>query len=243
MKAHTVLLLVIVLGLMTGCIAPGIELARVAASGNTVTLTEDYTGFTKVDVSSAFRVAVNQSGEYGVEVTIDENLRDHLDVRVSGDTLYVGLRPGITFTSGPNQLSATINMPALEALTLSGASRATVKGFESNDAFRAELSGASKLQGDLSAGDVWMEVSGASNVALRGEGNALKLLASGASSVDLSQFTVTDADVQLSGASQAQVNMDGTLDANLSGASKLTYKGNVTLGHLETSGASSINQR
>ena len=240
MRAHTVLVLVVVLGLMTGCIAPGIEFVRVAASGNPVTLTEDYAGFTKVDVGSAFRVEINQSSEYGVEITIDENLRDYLDVRVEGDTLRIGLRPGLTFTSGPDQLNATIAMPALEALTLSGAARANVKGFESNEAFRAELSGASKLQGDLSAGDVQLEASGASNAGLQGEGDALKLEVSGASSVDLRQFMVNDADVRLSGASQAQVNMNGTLDADLSGASKLTYEGDVKLGRLETNGSSSI---
>lgn len=243
MRARIVLVLVVVLGLMTGCVAPGLEFVRVAASGKPVTVIEDYAGFTKVDVGSAFRAEINQSSEYGVEITIDENLRDYLDVRVEGDTLRIGLRPGLTFTSGSDQLSAMITMPALEALTLSGAARANVKGFESNDAFRAELSGASKLQGDLSAGDVQMEASGASNASLRGQGDALNLEASGASSVDLSQFMVNDADVRLSGASQAQVNMNGTLDADLGGASKLTYEGEVKLGQLETSGSSNITAR
>lgn len=243
MRARTILVLVVVLGLMTGCIAPGIELVRVASSGNSVTVTEDYAGFTKVDISSAFRAEINQSSEYGVEITIDENLRDYLDVRVEGDTLRIGLRPGVSFSWRSNELLATITMPALEALTLSGAARANVRGFESNAAFRAELSGASKLDGDLNVGDVQLEASGASNITLQGQGEVLELEASGASSADLSQFMVTDADVRLSGASQAQVNMNGTLDGDLSGASKLTYEGDVDLGNLETSGASNVNSR
>lgn len=243
MRAHTVLVLMIVLGLLTGCVAPGIEFIRVAGSGNPVTLTRDYTGFTKLDVGSAFRVEINQAREYGVEITIDDNLREYLDLRVEGDTLHIGMRPGLTFTSGPNQLRGAITMPKLEALTLSGAARADVKGFESNDTFRAVLSGASRLQADISAGDVRIEASGASNAVLRGEGDALKFEVSGASSMDLRQFTVTDAVVKLSGASQTQINMNGTLDANLSGASKLTYEGNVTLGKLDTSGSSKINER
>jgi len=243
MRAHTVLVLVLVLGLMTGCIAPGIELVRVASSGNSVTVTEDYAGFTKVDIGSAFRAEINQSSGYGVEITIDENLRDYLEVRVVGDTLRIGLRPGVTFSFRSSELLATITMPALEALTLSGAARANVEGFESNAAFSAELSGASKLDADLNVGDVQLEASGASNVTLQGQGDVLDLEASGASSADLSQFMVTDADVRLSGASRAEINMNGTLDADISGASKLTYEGDVRLGNVDTSGASNVNAR
>ena len=64
MRTRSAILLVAILGLLTGCIAPGIEFVRVAASGNPVTLTQDYAGFTKVEVGSAFRVEINQSEDY-----------------------------------------------------------------------------------------------------------------------------------------------------------------------------------
>jgi hypothetical protein len=239
----TILSLCVVLGLMTGCIAPGVEFVRVAASGNPVTLSQDYTGFTKVAAGSAFQVAINQSEDYSVDIIIDDNLRQYLEVGVQGDTLRIYLRPGVIFSTRPQEIRAEIAMPALEGLDLSGASRGNVSGFESNDPLRVILSGASALQASLSTGDVTLEASGASRAKMQGSGDALDLEASGASFADLSEFTVTDADVQLSGASQAQVNMDGTLNADLSGASKLTYDGDVHLGTMDTSGASTGQQR
>ncbi len=52
-----------------------------------------------------------------------------------------------------------------------------------------------------------------------------------------------DADVEASGASTVTVNLSGTLDADASGASRVLYLGNPSLGRIDTSGASSITRR
>jgi hypothetical protein len=59
----------------------------------------------------------------------------------------------------------------------------------------------------------------------------------------LAGFTVNNADVSLSGASNGTVNLSGKLDANLSGASKLEYIGEPTMGAINTSGASTISKK
>jgi hypothetical protein len=66
---------------------------------------------------------------------------------------------------------------------------------------------------------------------------------SGASRLNLGDFKVNDADVTLSGASSGTVNTGGRLDANLSGASKLSYIGEPTVGDINTSGASTLSKK
>ena len=66
---------------------------------------------------------------------------------------------------------------------------------------------------------------------------------SGASNLDLSNFHVNDANIGLSGASHATVNLDGRLDVEASGASSLEYIGEPTLGNINTSGASTVNKK
>ena len=105
------------------------------------------------------------------------------------------------------------------------------------------ISGASTLTSNVTVdGDVQLIVSGASTVELEGEANDITINASGASNVDLSTFSVNNADVLLSGASQATINLEGILNANVSGASHLLYIGNPTLGDIETSSGSTIEQ-
>jgi len=103
-----------------------------------------------------------------------------------------------------------------------------------------DVSGASTVTGDIAAGDADFDVSGASSVQLQGSASDIVIEASGASRVELAAFPVNDADVELSGASSSTVNLDGVLNADLSGGSRLTYIGTPTLGIIDTSGGSTI---
>ena len=56
-------------------------------------------------------------------------------------------------------------------------------------------------------------------------------------------FMVNNADIRFSGASTGTVNLDGRLDADLDGASKLEYIGEPTMGTVNTSGASKLSKK
>ncbi len=75
---------------------------------------------------------------------------------------------------------------------------------------------------------------------LTGTAGTLNATGSGASSLELADLSLHGLDIQLSGASHANVQVDGTIAAQLSGASELTYKGNPRFTRQETSGGSTI---
>ena len=93
------------------------------------------------------------------------------------------------------------------------------------------------------AGDAIFMLSGASKVELDGSAKDINVNASGASQVKLSRFSVDNAQVLLSGASTGTIYLDGTLDADLSGASKLSYIGEPTMGNVNTSGGSTLSKK
>ena len=224
--------------LLAGCTIDSGQ--TLVGSGNKVTVEKDLSGFSKIDASSAFQVGVTRSEDYSVIITVDEKVEPYLDVAVQGDTLRIAVRPGLTLGVGSFPLQAKVTMPRLTGLELSGASRATVGGFKSGERLDARISGASQLEGDIEAGDVRFDVSGASRVTLSGGGQKMALAASGASQANLASFPVSEAAVELSGASKATVNVSGRLDADVSGASTLRYAGNPTMGSVKSSGASTI---
>jgi hypothetical protein len=224
--------------LLAGCTISGSQ--ALVGSGNRVTVEKDLSGFSKVQASSAFQVGITQSEDYSVVITVDEKVVPYLDVTVQGDTLRIAVRPGLTLAGAAFPLQARVSMPRLTGLELSGASRATVGGFKSADAFSANLSGASGLDGQLETGDVRFEASGASRVTLSGKGQKMALALSGASQGNLEDFVVSEAVVEVSGASRATVNVTGKLDADVTGASALRYTGNPTMGSVKSSGASTI---
>ena len=230
MKARILLCVALGSSLMLGCsLVPNVgdvfsEIASeisTTGSGNVVTKEFDLSGFDKVDVGSAFDVEIRQGGAFSVVVRVDDNIEQYLDVVKQGSTLRIGLRPLSPATLTAVTLEAEVTMPQLTGLELSGASNASVTGFESTEALR-------------------LDVSGASHATLSGSGGDLILDVSGASSADLVDFPVGDANVEASGASNATVNVSGELNVEASGASHVKYLGSPTLGTIDSSGASSI---
>jgi hypothetical protein len=233
---------VLVLGALvfSGCTPP---FTAIRASGNIVTREEDISGFDRVDASHAFKVEITQADTFSVVLRIDENVLDYLEVAKRGNTLRIGLEPGRGYTTGKVTMEATVTMPELTGLELSGACKGTITGFKSAKSLTVDVSGASHVRGDIESGDASIDASGASEVVLSGSAGDLTADASGASGIDLADFPVGDANVGASGASRVTVNASGTLDADASGASHVLYLGSPTLGNVDTSGASSVKRK
>ena len=209
----------------------------VSCSEEVTTKQFDFSGFTKIEIGPAFKVNITQSSSYGVSIT--SNRMKHIEVTKEGDTLKIGLDSTGLF-AGISTLEATITLPELNGLNLSGASNGTIQGFTSSNEFVLNLSGASRLSGNIDAGNVDFILSGASRVELLGSAVDLIANVSGASSIKLAGFEVGDADMTLSGASNGELFVNGTLDADLSGLSKLSVDGDPTLGDINLSGGSTI---
>ena len=242
--------------LLAGC------MGVVVGSGNVETREMDFSGFSRISAGHRFEVEIVQSDSYSISITADDNLFEYIQVSKAGETLRIGLKPTVGYASGT--LRAEITMPELYELDLSGMTHGTIKGFSTSEDFDLELSGASSLNiNDMAAGDISIELSGASRASgditasgdaqfdlsgaskaeLTGSANDILIEASGASQLSLDNFPVNNADVELSGASRATVNLDGRLDADLSGASKLSYIGEPIMGDIHTSGGSTVSKK
>jgi len=216
---------------------------RVVGSGNLVTEEKYFSDFTIVEVGSGFEVEITQSSSYNISITADDNLFDYIQISKTGDTLTIRLKWGYSYQS--LTLRTEITMPELYALEFSGGTHGTIEGFSSSHEFLLELSGGSSLSGDFAtSGDAQFTLSGGSHlIELDGVANNLRISASGGSQLELSNFPVHDASVNLSGGSRANINLDGRLDADLSGGSHILYVGNPTMGDIHTSGDSTVGKK
>jgi hypothetical protein len=210
-------------------------------SGNLETEEYAFADFTRVEISTAFEFEIQQSSSYNISVTADDNVMDYVEVSKVGQTLKIGL--GTVTWLGPKTLRASVTMPQLNGLTVSGASHGDIYDFTSTEDVDITVSGASRVNGDITAGNVEFDISGASTIQLEGSANDMVAGVSGASRLNLGSFTVNNADVSLSGASSGTINLNGRLDAGLSGVSRLSYIGEPTMGTINTSGASTLRKK
>jgi hypothetical protein len=219
-------------------------------------------GFTKVEVSGVFDVEIVQSDTFNVSVTADDFA--HIRVEKVNDTLVIK-RQGIEwFAPFHSQPKARIAVPVLADFTISGASKGTIRDFNSvNDLavsvsgashleavnvssgnLKIEVTGAASLTGDVkAASDAKFEITGASKLDLNGAANNIKLKVTGASRAELGKFPTQNADIEISGASNSTVNLNGKLNADVTGASNLYWSGTPIMGDIQTSGASNLRRK
>jgi len=196
-------------------------------------------GFNRLAMGSAFKIDVKQGSKFSVTASgRDEDIED-LQANVSGGELKLGYK-GNNWGKNRKTVSVSIVMPNLQGIDFSGASTANVAKFSGTKNMDIEISGASRVNMELSAQKVSMELSGASSLVLTGQCAILNGEVSGASTFKGRDFPAKEVNIDASGASSAAVVASNTVHAEASGASSIRYSGSAKDVHSSTSGASSI---
>ena len=233
----------------------------ITGSGNLVTVEPNVLGFTAIQVGGGFSVGIAHSASYSVKITADDNVIDHILVSNTGGTLGISLESG-SYTMVT--LKAEITMPSIAGIDLSGGTTGTLSGFENQNALTVMLSGGSvlhipeisvtNLTFDLSGGsrtdgtanavsNAHFILSGGSSATLHGNAANMLIDSIGGSNLNLFEFMVHNANVTMSGGGTANINLDGKLNADLNGGSRIIYDGTPELGTIILAGGSTVTKR
>jgi len=194
------------------------------------------TGFDRLDIGSAFSVAVQAGPVFAVVAEGDRRNLDDLDVYVSKGTLLARYR---TSRIRKHQTSLLITMPTVRGVEFSGASQSTITGFTNLSELSIELSGAAEAEFTGEAARITTDLSGSSTLQLNGRGTALSAKVGGASYLQAFSYPVSEAGINASGASKASVSVSNTLVVDANGASTVRYRGTPTV-RQHVSGASTV---
>ncbi|MCK6618270.1 MAG: PspC domain-containing protein [Cyclobacteriaceae bacterium] len=186
--------------------------------------------FNELELSGLLDVAISRGNTYAVEWTGRDSEKEKYKIYTSGSTLIIDYddEKRINWKRNPlklEQLSIRITMPELERLEVSGAGKVRFTDFTEDD-LEIDASGAVEVRGEANVRDLRINLNGASELILQGEGTSLDARISGASQLSAFDYRVRDADIRTSGASKAKVYVTRRLEMNEGIASKITYKGN-----------------
>jgi Putative auto-transporter adhesin, head GIN domain len=195
--------------------------------------------FSNVEVSGAIDLYIKQESTASINVETDENLLPYIEVRNNGGTLSIFPKDG--YNLDPSQsVKVYVSAPAFKKLEASGACKIISEGMLSSaNPVEIGLSGASDAGIDLESPMVSVDCTGASTITLKGKTKDLSLEGSGASHLKCFELLSENADVDISGASSAEVFASVKIKASASGASNILYKGTDAVTK-EDSGASSV---
>ncbi|MFP4385055.1 MAG: GIN domain-containing protein [Spirochaetia bacterium] len=242
-KQLSILIVLFSLILMPELLFAGGVTEGITGKGERVSREYAVESFDSVKATHGFALTISYGSTSRVEITASENIHDYIDVHLTGSTLVITLESGRSYRAG--KLEADIVMPRLQELNLSGGGTAEInEGFPETGTFVLRCTGGSGVEvdrmtcgilfADLSGGGGLLgeftvtekaefELSGGSNINIRGNVPELTLRQSGGGTSDLSDFFALEADIDISGGGTSRVAVENKIRIEASGGAQVLY--------------------
>lgn len=209
--------------------------------GNGIRETEVYEvdDFDRIDISGFFDVVLERGPEPLVTITADENLFEFIRVRSLGGELEISSEKTLMSEDG---IRIIVVYSQLEEIISSGASNIVAEEAIATERLRLMVSGAGKTELNVECEEVDVDMSGAGLIHLSGQTEDLTVYMSGAGSLEAFELQSIDCELSISGVGTAYVNVEGDLDASVSGVGGVEYIGNPKHITQDVSGVGSIKE-
>jgi phage shock protein PspC (stress-responsive transcriptional regulator) len=207
----------------------GLE-CRDCDNGSTSAMSEDLTDFDAIDISGAFDATIRHGDHHAVELIGPDGERAKYDVYRSGKTLVIEYENRRDFDFKLKNIDVdpvriTITLPHLQSVEAVGYGRLRLDELTTEDLY-IDLKGPIRARGVLTAEDLTVNLTGSAEADFSGTAQSLNAEIKFASRLDADNLEVTDADIEASGASTAEVNVTGSLKIEEGIGSNVEYRGN-----------------
>lgn len=240
MKTQTTKLALMIIGigiLFTSCQ----DVNTLIPSGNVTKQERAITDYNGIEVSTAMMVDVSFStSEESIVVEADDNLQQHIIVEKVNNVLKIRIANNTNIRGNSTIKVHIVTKENIDYYAVSDASYVIVKDTIKTQTANINVSGASTFLSSIISSSLISNVDGASTLSLSGNVDSFQLRGDEASKVDGYGFSVNKLDIRISGASEANLTVNSSIDIDASGASSLLYKGNASITSSNLTQASKI---
>jgi hypothetical protein len=203
-----------------------------AANTETIKVSEQ---FDAIEASGIYNITLIAGTEQLVRAESNEDIKGKIKANVKGSTLEVEVE-GVP----QGKVKFYVTFTKLNRIEASGASTITAENTISAEKFELEVSGASKIDLKLDVKNLNSEITGASKVKLAGKSQHHNLEISGAAKLNSFDMESAKANVEVTGAAVARINVKDEVNGETSGAAKLLFNKEPAVRNIEKSGVSNV---
>lgn len=231
----TILPLALLLLASTAC---NKKLFGVKGKGANVTEVRSLTGFNKITLDIDADVTYEQSTDFYVEISAQENILEVLRTEISAGELKIDFRKWVRKHSN---ISIVIHSPEIKGIKISGSGNVNVPTAITTTDMELHISGSGNLTlYSLTSSDLEAKISGSGNLALlNGTVNNQTATISGSGDIDMEDCQANNSSCKISGSGSITVHAIQELDATISGSGDIRYRGNPAV-NANISGSGSV---
>ena len=209
---RSIVVLIATVAMLTAC-------SVTTGSGNVVSESRTVSGFTKIDLSGAGDVIIEQNGTEALTIEAEDNLIPKLTSEVVNGTLRLGEKSNLTIHL-TKPVTYRVSMKDISGLMISGSGTVTAS--------------------TITAPSLAVDLSGSGKITVGGTVEQQDLKISGSGEYQAKDLQTKIASVEISGSGNATVTVNDKLDAQISGSGQLTYYGNPPQVTQEVSGSGRV---
>lgn len=229
---------IIILGL-TSCIQ-GQFWKTVEGHGHVVTKERKTDSFTGLKVSSGIDVYLKQGNNETVTVEADENLHEYILTEVRGGVLNVYSEYNIR---SADKKRVYVTMKEINSVKTTSAGDVYGESPINSDELELSASSAGNIKLEVNAKKVDLDISSSGDITLTGETDKLRADLSSAGDLNAYDLKSRVADISVSSAGNADVNVLERITARASSAGDVNYKGDPKYVDAHSSSAGGIHRR
>ncbi|MDH4139796.1 MAG: DUF2807 domain-containing protein [Coriobacteriia bacterium] len=182
-------------------------------------------GVTRIVLAAPGDLRIVRGDAEKLVVETDDNVMEHVEVDVRGNTLEIHLDRGTWDQIRPTRLDLELEIPALESIAVEGSGSVEAGDLEMGD-LELTVSGSGTISDDnVDCESLRVGISGSGMVRLAGTCSDQEIDVSGSGSFEAFDLEVDSASVRMSGSGKAAVWVKDELDANVSGSGSIEYYG------------------
>lgn len=214
------------------------------------------TAFESIHINGRFKITLFNSDSYQISVTAPEKLLDEIETKIVNGELNIHMsetskdKDSSYFDNLKTKyndylirkpVEIRVGAPNLKSIYAKGASMLDTEGTLNLAELNIDFSGATKGDFDCNiSGSLQVSLTEASKLDMQGTTSKISITANGASAYNGAKMHAKDAKVNLSGASRAELHATESIDANLSGATKVVCTGSPKSVKQQASRGSSV---
>jgi hypothetical protein len=209
---RSIVVLIATVAMLTAC-------SVTTGSGKVVSESRTVSGFTKIDLSGAGDVIIEQNGTEALTIEAEDNLIPKLTSEVVNGTLRLGEKSNLTIHL-TKPVTYRVSMKDVSGLMISGSGTVTAA--------------------TITAPSLAVDLTGSGKITVGGTVDQQDLAISGSGEYQAKDLQTKIASVEISGSGNATVTVNDKLDAQISGSGQLTYYGNPPQVTQEVSGSGRV---
>jgi hypothetical protein len=176
--------------------------------------------FTKVSVSNAIDLVIEQSDVTEIVVEADDNIQKEITTKVENGTLIIKCKYS---SFGDITKKVTVKMPKINTLTASSASTVSSKGVIESENMELKTSSASTMNVNVESDNISIDSGSGSTVNISGKALTFDTSASSGSSVNAGQLLANDIHAEASSGASVNVHPIVKLKAEASSGGSINY--------------------